>query len=173
MWADSLHSKPFLDVLLKIIQNMDETTYATKKKMTGMVTIAKSELDTPFFYMPPLLAKHLHTQCPPLKEFISAILNGGYLFSQSHSEPGSVKTDAPSSFIWDIMRAWVKKNPIKEEWLKEGSITKNILDKECETEISFALHPGAVFDKSITRYQYNPPNWGPATKAKKRKEPES
>lgn len=38
----------------------------------------------------------------------SALLNAGYKVSGSHACAGSIKTNAPNSFIWDMMRAWVQ-----------------------------------------------------------------
>ena len=35
-----------------------------------------------------------------------------YRLSNFHDEPLAVKTDAPTSFIWDIMRCWVQRHPI-------------------------------------------------------------
>lgn len=39
--------------------------------------------------------------------FRSALMNQGYRVSSSHTNPQAVKTDAPHSAIWDIMREWV------------------------------------------------------------------
>lgn len=45
---------------------------------------------------------------PPMMVFRSAILNAGYKVSYSHANKNSIKTDAPNSVIWDIVRAWEK-----------------------------------------------------------------
>jgi len=37
-------------------------------------------------------------------KFRNALLNGGYQVSASHTEPEAIKTNAPSSVIWDILR---------------------------------------------------------------------
>ena len=42
-----------------------------------------------------------------LASISSAILNQGYKVSASHAARGSIKTDAPTKVIWDIMRTWV------------------------------------------------------------------
>lgn len=56
----------------------------------------------------------LHNLCATLKcinptiaTFQSAIRNAGYQISGSHVDPLALKTDAPMSVIWDIMRCWV------------------------------------------------------------------
>lgn len=57
----------------------------------------------------------------PLDEFSAAIINAGWWFfidvtfplgyriSQYHNESGAVKTDAPNSFIWDILKTFKQK----------------------------------------------------------------
>ncbi|VDM30956.1 unnamed protein product [Hydatigera taeniaeformis] len=42
-------------------------------------------------------------------EWRSALLNAGYRVSFSHAALSSIKTDAPISFIWDVMCAWKRK----------------------------------------------------------------
>ena len=37
----------------------------------------------------------------------SAILDQNYKVSLSHANPNAIKTDAPHSVFWDIMRCWV------------------------------------------------------------------
>jgi hypothetical protein len=34
--------------------------------------------------------------------------------SGSHANPQAIKTDAPPSVIWDIMRCWIKDHPVKQ-----------------------------------------------------------
>ena len=40
-------------------------------------------------------------------KFRSALLHAGYRVSITHTSAEAVKTDAPPSVVWDIMRAWV------------------------------------------------------------------
>ena len=51
-----------------------------------------------------LSLSHTHTHTHTLS---SALLNEGFRVSTSHTNPLAVKTDAPHSVIWDIMREWV------------------------------------------------------------------
>ena len=37
----------------------------------------------------------------------SAIIEQGYRVSISHTHANAIKTDAPNSTLWDIMRCWV------------------------------------------------------------------
>jgi tRNA (guanine26-N2/guanine27-N2)-dimethyltransferase len=50
----------------------------------------------------------LHAQICVVRFFSSAILNAGYKFSSTHCQPEGIKTDAPASVLWDIMKGWVR-----------------------------------------------------------------
>ncbi len=50
-----------------------------------------------------------HFPLPPIRFFRSAFLNAGYCVSFSHAALSSIKTDAPMSFIWDVICAWKRK----------------------------------------------------------------
>lgn len=40
--------------------------------------------------------------------------------SSTHANPLGIKTDAPSSVVWDVIRCWVAEHPVKPP--KEGSV---------------------------------------------------
>ena len=100
----------------------------------------------PFYFTPAKIAGLFHCECPPLNEmayvrgqfrvifsndpYSSALLNGGYKISRSHAFPGSLKTNAPRSYIHEVMRAWVKKHPVKMQNVKEGQVAHRLLAKE-------------------------------------------
>ena len=74
----------------------------------------------PLFIHPPSLCKALHCITPPDAALRGALLGLGYRVTRSHTEAGSIKTDAPWSLIWEVMREWTRqKAPVKE-----GAITK-------------------------------------------------
>lgn len=60
----------------------------------------------------------------------SALLNANYTVSRSHAQAGSIKTDAPRVFVHDIIREWIKTNPVKMSNVKDGSPAKVLLGKE-------------------------------------------
>ena len=77
--------------------------------------------DTPFFVIPSALAKVIHAQAPSEAAFKGALRHAGYKATRSHCKPGSIKTEAPWTAIWEIMREWVRqKCPIKEGSVKEN-----------------------------------------------------
>lgn len=61
--------------------------------------------------------------------YSSALLNGGYSVSRSHAAAGSIKTDAPVSFVHDIMREWIKEHPVRKDKISEGSPALKLLNK--------------------------------------------
>jgi hypothetical protein len=71
-----------------------------------------------------------HSFPPFLFFFSSAILNANHRVSVSHCTAGSIKTDAPASVLFDILRAWVKDHPVSKKQLTETSIAGKILAKE-------------------------------------------
>jgi tRNA (guanine26-N2/guanine27-N2)-dimethyltransferase len=82
----------------------------------------------PFFVLPTQLARVIHCQTPGEDVMRGAILGLGYRVSRSHCKGGSIKTNAPWSVLWEIMREFVRtKSPIKEGAVKKGSPGYNIL----------------------------------------------
>jgi len=64
-------------------------------------------LEDPFYRTAQELAKVMKITTPPLDVIWSALKNAGYNVSSTHCHAGSFKTDAPQSFIWDMMKTWV------------------------------------------------------------------
>jgi len=82
-----------------------------------------AEVDAhPFYFTPSALARVLRCQAPPEAELKGALRHAGYKATRSHAKPGVIRTDAPWSFIWTMMREWVRqKAPIKEDAIKKGT----------------------------------------------------
>ena len=149
----------------------------------------------PFFFIPSMLAKVLHARAPSEAEMRGALLHAGYAVTRSHARPGSIKTNAPWSFIWHMMREWVKqKAPVKEVAIKENTPGYGIMHgassrrhKPVNVEVAEAAagemsmtngneSKTIVFDEALgkqsnkrrlKRYQENPrANWGPMNRAK-------
>jgi tRNA (guanine26-N2/guanine27-N2)-dimethyltransferase len=147
----------------------NEENYGTSARMKGMLTVIKEEINAPFYWTLARLCGTLHCNSIPMLDLYSAILNAGYNVSSSHCARQSVKTDAPASVMWDIMRAWVKKNPVVMNNIAENSPARAILKKEPTIEVKFDRHPKAVAESRsdhLVRFQVNPtPNWGPKARA--------
>ncbi|KAI0807501.1 N2,N2-dimethylguanosine tRNA methyltransferase [Fomes fomentarius] len=167
MWSGALHDQEFVSSVLSHVE-ANEDKYGTSARMKGMLTVAKEELDTPFYFTPSRVASHFRCVCPSLDETASALLHAGHKISRSHACAGSLKTTASYADIHDIYRSWVKKNPVRMDKVAENSPTTALLSKEPQIEANFKRHPGSVTASSkvkLVRYQQNPtPNWGPGAK---------
>lgn len=172
MWSAPIHDVDFVKRVLAHVEK-DPSRYGTSPRIKGMLTVASEELPVPFFFTPAKIAGYFRCEVPSLAEITSALLNGGYQVSRSHALGGSLKTTAPRSFVYDVMREWIKTHPVKMENVTDGQIARRLLQKEQEAKVSFEPHPGTLTRSSevkLVRYQVNPtPNWGPKPKPNKRK----
>jgi tRNA (guanine26-N2/guanine27-N2)-dimethyltransferase len=87
----------------------------------------------PFFFVSSTLAGVLHCTAPSDAHIRGALLHLGYRAVRSHTKPGSIRTDASWSTIWEIMREWIRqKSPLKEGSLTAGMAGWTILKKSKE-----------------------------------------
>ncbi|KAI8391213.1 N2,N2-dimethylguanosine tRNA methyltransferase [Radiomyces spectabilis] len=167
-WGSALHEKSFVAKMLNHVKE-NEKNYGTHQRMKGMLTVIGEELDAPLYWTMSRLCGTLHCTSIPQVDLFSAILNAGYKVSASHCGPLTIKTDAPSHIVWDILRAWVKKNPVTMANIAQNSPARVILSKEPSIEVDFTRHPEAFPESrsiQLVRYQVNPtPNWGPKARA--------
>ncbi|KAK1819579.1 RNA methyltransferase tRNA(m5U54)methyltransferase [Friedmanniomyces endolithicus] len=119
-----------LDTALNELAVLPETHTVTTPNQNNAITttdlLPKTPPETldshPFFFIPSALAKVLHCVAPGEAAIKGALRHAGYRATRSHCKPGSIKTDAPWSVIWEVMREWVRqKAPVKEGALREGS----------------------------------------------------
>jgi tRNA (guanine26-N2/guanine27-N2)-dimethyltransferase len=150
-------------------RNLQENSdkYATSKRLEGMLQVISEEVpDVPLYYTVDGLSRVVHTGSPPVELLRSALLNAGYRVSFSHANKGSLKTDAPTTFVWDMFRKWVEAHPINlNKHNDENNPGRKILSKKASADINFELHADAEplsKEKNLVRFQLNPEaNWGP------------
>ncbi|XP_067208968.1 tRNA (guanine(26)-N(2))-dimethyltransferase [Linepithema humile] len=168
IWLGPLHDYEFVSRLLSNLS----TELGTWKRMEGVLTVIHEELDIPLYYKLDRLMSIVRCHVPPMMMFRSALLNAGYKVSYSHACKLSIKTNAPNDVIWDIVRTWEKKHPVKREKLAEDSPAARILNASLTTDISLVLHPLAnpvSRQKRLSRFQQNPTvNWGPGVRSRTR-----
>ncbi|GAA5902388.1 tRNA (guanine26-N2)-dimethyltransferase [Sporobolomyces salmoneus] len=169
MWGAPIHNKEFVKEMLDHVEE-NSKDFKTSERIKGMLTVAYNECEAPLYFSPARMASYFNSLCPPLHTMASALLNANYTASRSHAQPGSIKTDAPRVFVHDIIREWIKENPVKMTNVKENSPAKVLLAKEQTHAVSLTPHPGvykALLDNiKLVRYQMNPQaNWGPARAA--------
>jgi tRNA (guanine26-N2/guanine27-N2)-dimethyltransferase len=151
---------------------------ATKDRLIGLLSSVREELHdgAPLYYTLPSLCKTLHVTSPPLKSVMAAIHNAGYQVSGYHKEPVAIKTNAPSSVVWDVLRAWAKQYPPTKTPL-ETSAAHKILAVEPSITVDFTIPKNVAWIGSgggtttthttgVARFPLNPTkNWGPKPKA--------
>ena len=123
-----------------------------------------------FFIIPQTLSKVLHCNSPPEAAIRGALIQLGHRVTRSHCRPGSIKTDAPWSTIWEVMREWVRQQaPLKEGALSKGSAGHAIMERArlgTDRICDFDVRLGKGADRKGVRFQMNPKNWGPQRMAK-------
>ncbi|KAL8718846.1 MAG: hypothetical protein Q9225_004072 [Loekoesia sp. 1 TL-2023] len=150
MWGGPLHNPYFVSRVLDLLPSLNSEIYGTIPRIEGMLTLALNEtlfqdlpnitslevpaaepftsLDPalrdphPFFINPSTLSRTLHCSRPSDAAFRGALVSLGYRTTRSHTEPGSIRTDAPWHVIWEIMREWVR----QKHSIKEGAVTKGM-----------------------------------------------
>lgn len=159
MWGGPLHNPHFLSRVLSLLPSLDSKVYGTIPRIEGMLTLALDEtlfqdppkiaspecataepftvLDLalrdphPFFINPSTLARTLHCSRPSDAALRGALIGLGYRATRSHTEAGSIRTDAPWNVIWEIMREWIRqKHPIKEGAITKGMAGWEIMQKD-------------------------------------------
>lgn len=78
-----------------------------------MTTVLEELPDVPLYFSLHDVCRTLHCTAPKAEVFRSALINAGYRASTAHCNPLGVKTDAPWSVVWDVMRCWVAEHPVK------------------------------------------------------------
>lgn len=157
MWLGPIQDNDFAERCLKSIEGQ-EGDYATWKRMHGMLLIARevsrfrmplrlmltdrnstNHFISPATSYPPFSSRHrrLPTRlCESICVRVAntypsyALLNAGYKVSRSHASGGSIKTNAPREFIFDIMRQFVKENPVRLDKIPKGNPAHVLLSKE-------------------------------------------
>uniref|UniRef100_W5MHH1 tRNA (guanine(26)-N(2))-dimethyltransferase n=1 Tax=Lepisosteus oculatus TaxID=7918 RepID=W5MHH1_LEPOC len=127
IWAEPIHSPEFVQKVLSAV-SANPSRFATSRRIEGILSVITEELeDVPLYYTLDSLSSTVHCNTPSLLQARSALLHAGHRVSLSHACKNALKTDAPASALWDIMRCWEKMNPVKREKLSETSPAFHIL----------------------------------------------
>ncbi|XP_067416599.1 tRNA (guanine(26)-N(2))-dimethyltransferase isoform X2 [Emydura macquarii macquarii] len=170
MWAEPLHHLAFVQrVLLALGSNPGR--FGTQDRIQGVLSMVTEELsDVPLYYTLDSLSSTIHCNTPSLLQFRSALLHAGHRVSLSHACKNAIKTDAPPSVLWDIMRCWERIHPVKRERLTDTSPAFHILSVEPTLQACFAIREDAnprSRKQGLKRFQENPEAyWGPKARAR-------
>jgi tRNA (guanine26-N2/guanine27-N2)-dimethyltransferase len=118
---------------------LEETDFYEENSKQEKSTFGQSEISRvdpstidnhPFYFIPSSLARVLHCSAPSDMHIKGALRHAGFRATRSHAKPGSIKTDAPPSFLWKVMAEWVRQySPIREGSLKESMAGWQILTR--------------------------------------------
>lgn len=177
MYGAPLHNQEFIDEVLRINrEEHTDDTYGTRKRIEGMLTLAKSEIpDAPFYFSPNHISSILKLQVPPLKRVVAGLGSLGYDCSLTHAQPSSLKTNAPWEAIWYVMKQCEEQKDLQK--MNQNSTGYKILstedrwlsdeNREAFKKLSFEPNEQSgqvekLRKLKIVRYQENPSkNWGP------------
>lgn len=169
IWSGPIYDSSFVKCILDKLDNSDALILNTKPRIQGMLNVLIEELDIPLYLSISHLSKTLHCTCPPLVLVKSALLNSNYQVSITHCDPLGIKTTAPLSVLWDIMKEWIKTHPVKEKSNYKAS--HSILSIPMIHNINIQdENPQSISrskSKGLLRFQVNPDNWGPLPRAKR------
>lgn len=110
MWGGSLHNHDFIDSVLDINAKLLLEVYGTRDRIKGMLTLAKNELDTPFYFNLNQLLSFMKAPPMAIDDFARAIGNLGYKVSLTHAKKNCVKTNAPWEAVLQVGVAWLRKS---------------------------------------------------------------
>jgi len=172
IWLAPIHNTKFVEQLLDSLPGH----LGTLDRLVGMLTMVLEELeDVPLYYELTRVCNITKQSTGKLTTFLSAVLNAGYRVSLTHANRNGIKTDAPPEFLWQMMRAWSKREGKETSWqknLSEGTPGRIIMSSPSpeDKKVSFEDHPDAnpkSREKGLKRFQMNPePNWGPKNRSK-------
>uniref|UniRef100_A0A8D2DF84 tRNA (guanine(26)-N(2))-dimethyltransferase n=1 Tax=Sciurus vulgaris TaxID=55149 RepID=A0A8D2DF84_SCIVU len=174
LWAEPIHNLDFVGRVLEAV-SANPGRFHTSERIRGVLSVITEELpDVPLYYTLDQLSSTIHCNTPSLLQWAqalgSALLHAGFRVSLSHACKNAVKTDAPSSALWDIMRCWEKECPVKRERLSETSPAFRILSVEPRLQANFTIREDAnpsSRQRGLKRFQANPEaNWGPRPRAR-------
>ncbi|AEY98896.1 FAGR075Wp [Eremothecium gossypii FDAG1] len=177
MYAGPLHNHEFIDEVLRINEEEhQDDIYGTRKRIKGMLTLARNELPEPFYFVPTSISSILKFQVPPLKTVVAGLGSLGYACSLTHAKASSLKTNAPWDAIWYVMKRYCLDNELADiKKMNQNGFGYKILTNESidgstdewAEKLSFSPNQQSIDLErlrklKIVRYQENPTkNWGP------------
>jgi tRNA (guanine26-N2/guanine27-N2)-dimethyltransferase len=150
---------------------------STAPRLGGILTAISEETkaspDAALYYSLPDLCQAVQCVSPSHIEVHAALQRAGYTYSQFHHDPTAVKTNAPASFMFDLMRAWCVLHPPEGSKHKaQSAAAAAILSRSMTHEVSFEVPEALKLEHNrrkkdaLARFPNNPEdNWGPKKRA--------
>lgn len=131
IWSDPIHNPESVDQIIKQLYTR-RAFFASYLKLNGLLSLVQRELnDCPLFVDVPSAASTVKMSQPSSEAFRSALIHAGYRVSPTHVSETGIKTDAPWSVVWDILRAWIDQTGMQIK-TEPGSYQEKILSKKAE-----------------------------------------
>lgn len=108
-----------------------------------------------------------------MAQVLSALARQGHRVSRSHTDPMAIKTDAPTTAIWDVLRCWSKHPECLLQLGKRKvdvsgtSPAATILQMEPTVQADFTILPEVaqmLSSKKVSKFMPNPAQWGPGSR---------
>ncbi|CAM9886727.1 unnamed protein product, partial [Discosporangium mesarthrocarpum] len=108
IWGWPMHDTEWVSLALEMAVDA-----ATRPRLISLLEAVSRELpEVPLFYhLKGVFAALGLTRSPRQAQVETALRRLGYKVSGMHREPRAIKTDAPDSVMWDVLRCWVRENP--------------------------------------------------------------
>ncbi|KAG7662244.1 TRM1 [[Candida] subhashii] len=156
MYGSAIHNHEFIDKVLKINSEAEQGVYGTSERIKGMLSLAKNELDFPFYFNLSHFPSIFKSAPISIDQFAKAIGALGYKLSLTHTKRNCVKTNAPWDVVLKINREWAVAS--NKKYLEEMKAKEDISDKikekleQLEKDITYnpKLAKDSVGDKIMT-----------------------
>jgi tRNA (guanine26-N2/guanine27-N2)-dimethyltransferase len=169
IWTGPIYDEEFVEKCMDIVDNEREVFdgITSWTKINGLLHGLRNELvDIPLFYSIPALVQAVKCSPPKLRVFAHYLREMGYRVGGSHRTTNSVKTDAPSSVVFDLLRSFVSASNRLEN-LKP--MVPEILDKPITTLDGIDIDWNIKLDAPKSHVPIYLPNpkafWGPKARA--------
>uniref|UniRef100_A0A2K5III2 tRNA (guanine(26)-N(2))-dimethyltransferase n=1 Tax=Colobus angolensis palliatus TaxID=336983 RepID=A0A2K5III2_COLAP len=165
MWAEPIHDRNFVGCVPEAVR-ANSSPFHTSERIRRVLSVITEELpDMPLYYTPDQQSSTIRCNMASLPSLRSALLHAHFRVSLSQAGKKAVKTDAPASALWNIMRCWKKECPVKRESLSETSPVFRIFSMEPRLQADFTIREIAnpsSRPREPKRFWANPEaNWGP------------
>ena len=170
VWADPLHDQDWVRAVLDHVAACPPDVYPhTRARINAMLGTVLEELpDAPLFVALDALCHALRISMPPRRLVEQAFKAAGHRLSMSHTNPQALKTDAPPKFVWALLKKWA---PDARNDLAAAVYERLTDDFGIDLDAAAkAAKEADAHKKKQKRFLPNPErNWGPATRAGKKK----
>jgi len=150
--------KEFLDQCGRLIEEGAEhlsvcrPVLTTKERIKSLLTSLSSECDDiVLHYKNTALHNGLNLTPMSARQLRGTLASLGYRVSSFHSDPDSMKTDAPNSVIYDLIRVWAEQQP------RQVLAKPQLLEKEINLKRPFSWKLEAIPKAKASRISQKQP----------------